>query len=86
MDAPASWREAIEGILIEESRVPVSYGEVTLYTVFDREQDHYLLMAGQNMDSTRWNRARGGSGSRKGGYSQGPHPARISAHQSPAVW
>jgi hypothetical protein len=24
---------------------PVSYGEVTLYTVFDRAQDHYLLMA-----------------------------------------
>lgn len=104
MDAPASWREVIEGILIEETRVPVSYGEVTLYTVFDREQDHYLLMAvgwdGRKRvhaplihvdiiagkDSTRWNRTRGGSGSGKGGYSQGPHRARISAHQSPAVW
>ena len=45
MDTPATWRDIIEGILIEETRVPVSYGEITLYTVFDREQDHYMLMA-----------------------------------------
>lgn len=45
MDAPTSWREIIEGILIEETRVPVSYGEVTLSPVFDRAHDHYLLMA-----------------------------------------
>ena len=45
MDAPVAWRDLIEGILTEETRVPVSYGEVNLYTVFDRTQDHYLLMA-----------------------------------------
>jgi hypothetical protein len=45
MDAPAAYRDLIERILTEETRVPVSYGEVTLYTVFDRVQDHYLLMA-----------------------------------------
>lgn len=45
MDAPVAWRDLIERILIDETRVPVSYGEVTLYTVLDRAQDHYLLMA-----------------------------------------
>jgi hypothetical protein len=45
MDATASWRDVIEGILTEETRIPVSYGEVTLYTVLDRAQNHYLVMA-----------------------------------------
>src|SRR5690349_20530616 len=45
MDAPVDPRDLIEHLLTEEARVPVSYGEVTLYTVFDSRQDHYLLMA-----------------------------------------
>lgn len=45
MDSPVDLRNVIELLLTEEARVPVSYGEVTLYTVFDRVQDHYLLMA-----------------------------------------
>jgi len=45
MDAPVDPRALIERLLTEEARVPVSYGEITLYTVFDRAQDHYLLMA-----------------------------------------
>jgi len=45
MDAPDEWRELIEKLLNEETRVPISYGEVALYTVFDRAKDHYLLMA-----------------------------------------
>jgi len=45
MDAPAEWRDLIERILTEETRIPFSYGEITLYTVFDRPRDHYLLMA-----------------------------------------
>jgi hypothetical protein len=45
MDTSATWRDLIEGIRTEETRVPVSYGEITLYTVFDRVQDHYLVMA-----------------------------------------
>ena len=45
MDTPVEWRDVIEHILTDETRVPVSYGEITLYTVFDRAQDHYLLMA-----------------------------------------
>jgi hypothetical protein len=45
MSAPAAYRDLIERILTEETRVPVSYGEVALYTVFDRAQDHDVLMA-----------------------------------------
>lgn len=45
MDIPAEWRDLIERVLAEETRVPVSYGEVELYTVFDRAHDHYLMMA-----------------------------------------
>jgi hypothetical protein len=45
MDAPMDWRDVIERILTDETRVPVSYGEISLYTVFDRARDHYLLMA-----------------------------------------
>jgi len=45
MDAPPEWRDLIERLLTGETRVLVSYGEVALSTVFDRAQDHYLLMA-----------------------------------------
>ena len=45
MEAPDEWRDLIERILTEETRVPVSYGEISLYTVFDRAGGHYLLMA-----------------------------------------
>ena len=45
MDTPVAWIDLIEGILTEETRVPVSYGEIDLYIVFDRAQGHYLLMA-----------------------------------------
>jgi hypothetical protein len=45
MDTPIEHKDLIERLLTEEARVPVSYGEITLYTVFDRAQDHYLLMA-----------------------------------------
>jgi XisI protein len=45
MDAPSEWRDLIERLLAEQTKVPVSIGEIALYTVFDRPQDHYLLMA-----------------------------------------
>jgi hypothetical protein len=45
MDAPSEWRDLIERLLTEQTKVPVSIGEIALYTVFDRAQDHYLLMA-----------------------------------------
>jgi hypothetical protein len=45
MDAPAAYRDLIERILGEETRVPISHGQISLYTVFDRAHDHYLVMA-----------------------------------------
>ncbi len=40
-----AWRPMIERVLTEYVRVPVSHGEIKLQTVFDREGDHYLVMA-----------------------------------------
>jgi len=37
-------RQLIESIIREYARIPYSYGEIQIQTVFDREQDHYLLM------------------------------------------
>lgn len=39
------WRALIERTLTEQVRIPVSHGDIKLYTVFDREGDHYLVMA-----------------------------------------
>jgi hypothetical protein len=44
MDTAASDRRLIERILVDHARVPYSHGDVRLQTVFDRDQDHYLLM------------------------------------------
>ncbi len=45
MDAPAEWRDLIERLLIEETRIPISYGTSRSTPCFDRAQDHYLLFA-----------------------------------------
>ncbi|MGO9462835.1 MAG: XisI protein [Isosphaeraceae bacterium] len=37
-------RQLIASIIREYARIPYSYGELQLQTVFDRDQDHYLLM------------------------------------------
>jgi XisI protein len=37
-------RQLIESIIREYARIPYSYGDIEVQTVFDREQDHYLLM------------------------------------------
>jgi hypothetical protein len=44
MGTPESDRQLIEKTLVEYARVPYSRGDVRLQTVFDRDQDHYLLM------------------------------------------
>src|SRR4051812_1879444 len=44
MDPAESDRQLIERILVEYAKVPYSHGDVRLQTVFDRDQDHYLLM------------------------------------------
>lgn len=44
MDNAESDRRLIERILSDYARVPYSYSDVRLLTVFDRAQDRYLLM------------------------------------------
>jgi len=39
------WRSLIERTLTAHTVVPVSHGDIKLYTVFDRAGDHYLVMA-----------------------------------------
>lgn len=45
MDTLDRYRQIIQDILREHSTLQYSYGNVQRYTVFDREGDHYLLMA-----------------------------------------
>jgi hypothetical protein len=44
MGSGTAERELVEAILDEYARVPYAHGEVGFETVFDREQDRYLLM------------------------------------------
>src|SRR4051812_1360089 len=44
MDTAESDRQLIERILVEYAKVPYSHGDFRLQTVFDRDQNHYLLM------------------------------------------
>jgi hypothetical protein len=44
MDTAESDRQLIQSILKEYARIPYSYGDIQIQTIFDRENDHYLLM------------------------------------------
>ena len=44
MDALANYRQLIEQILAEHTRVPYAHGVIDIETVFDRQGDHYLVM------------------------------------------
>ncbi|MDZ8187148.1 MAG: XisI protein [Nostoc sp. ChiSLP02] len=44
MDTLEQYRHLIRNILIEHTKIPFSTGNIRFETVFDREQDRYLLM------------------------------------------
>jgi hypothetical protein len=44
MDALATYRDAIERVLLEYARIPYSYGDIRAEVVFDRARDRYLLV------------------------------------------
>jgi hypothetical protein len=44
MDTLDQYRESIERVLSEYTRVRYAYGDIQTQTVFDRQRDHYLLM------------------------------------------
>ena len=44
MDRLNEYRQIIECLLTECTRVPYAYGEINIETVFDRKSDRYLLV------------------------------------------
>lgn len=51
MDTLDNYRQLIRQILTEHTRVPYAYGDIQHETVFDSENDRYLLMiAGREND------------------------------------
>ena len=44
MDTIETYRQTIERILTEYAQIPYAYGDIQSQTVFDRANDHYLLM------------------------------------------
>lgn len=44
MDTIEHYRQLIRDILTEHTKIPYSYGDIQFETVFDREQDRYLVM------------------------------------------
>jgi hypothetical protein len=38
------YREIIENVLSEYTKIPYAYGDIQTETVFDRKNDHYLLV------------------------------------------
>ncbi|MBW4632781.1 MAG: XisI protein [Iphinoe sp. HA4291-MV1] len=44
MDTLEHYRQLIRDILVEHTKIPYSNGNIQFETVFDREQDRYLVM------------------------------------------
>ncbi len=44
MDTLEKYRHIIQSILAEYAKIPYSYGDIRLQTVFDTATDHYLLI------------------------------------------
>lgn len=44
MDTVERYRDIIESILIQYTKIPYSHGDFRSEAVFDRTRDHYLLM------------------------------------------
>src|SRR5262245_39048448 len=45
MDSLARYQQIIEQVLSERAQIPYAHGEIERVTVFDRDRDHYLLLA-----------------------------------------
>jgi hypothetical protein len=44
MDTVETYRQIIQNILAEYTRIPYAYGQMQCRTIFDRETDSYLLV------------------------------------------
>ncbi|TAE32287.1 MAG: XisI protein [Cytophagales bacterium] len=43
MDKLTQYRQLIKQILLEQTRIPYAYGDITIETVFDTQNDRYML-------------------------------------------
>jgi hypothetical protein len=51
MDTLETYRQIIEKALTEYAEIPYAYGDIQTETIFDRKNDHYLLInVGWNKD------------------------------------
>ena len=51
MDTVENYRQIIETVLTEYANIPYAYGDIQTETIFDRKNDHYLLVnVGWNKD------------------------------------
>ncbi len=44
MDSIEKYRDIVEAVLKEQTKIPYAHGEISFETVFDRSNDRYLLM------------------------------------------
>jgi hypothetical protein len=44
MDNLEQYRDLIESILIEHTKIPYAIGEINILPIFDRKRDHYVIM------------------------------------------
>lgn len=44
MDSVTTYRQIIQKILNEYTKIPYTYGDIHPQTIFDKDDDHYLLM------------------------------------------
>jgi hypothetical protein len=44
MDTLDTYRQIIENVLIEYTMIPYPYGDIQTEAIFDRKNDHYVLM------------------------------------------
>ena len=45
MDTLENYRQIIQRVLSHYAQIPYSYGDITAKTLFDREEDRYLLIS-----------------------------------------
>src|SRR5829696_334598 len=51
MDTLETYRQIIETVLTEYAKIPYAYGDIQTESIFDRKNDHYLLInMGWNKD------------------------------------
>jgi hypothetical protein len=53
MDSLDTYRQIVQQVLVEYTKVPYAYGQIHFETIFDSESDRYLLMIVGWLDDKR---------------------------------